>query len=178
MLKNPGNIIGGAGIGLLGGLLIGITDSDWIRLLIALALMALSGNSLKGSILKADITLSQSFTGVAAFVAILAGLYINGQEIFKQSPSDAIDKWVKAGYSPEESQGLYLRQWEWENRKDSEPSQAVQVMIKSILDSMKPDDDKEADDDSGQTQPDIDQDSIQGEPVVVEEELPVLPAEG
>jgi hypothetical protein len=31
---------------------------------------------------------------------------------------------------------MYLKQWEWENHKDSEPSAAVQAMIKSILDQM------------------------------------------
>lgn len=175
MFKNTGHILGGTGIGLLGGLLIGITDSDWIRLILALALIALTGNSLKDTILKADISPRQSLTGIAAFVAILVGLYINGQKTFEQSPSDAVDKWVKAGYSPGESRALYLKQWEWENQQDSEPSPAVQAMIKSILNRMEPADEKATDDDGGHTQPDIIQDSVPDE---VEEELPVVPAEG
>lgn len=175
MFKNQGHILGGTGIGLLGGLLIGITDSDWIRLILALALIALTGNSLKDTILKADFSPRQSFTGITAFLAILVGLYINGQKTFEQSPSDAIDKWVKAGYSPEESRALYLKQWEWENQKDNEHSPAVQAMIKSMLDRMGPADEKATDNDSGLTQPDIIQDSI---PTEVEEELPVVPAEG
>lgn len=174
MAKILKQIFEGTGIGLLGGLLIGITDSDWIRLILALALIALTGNSLKDSILKADISPRQSYTGIAAFFAVLVGLYINGQRTFEQSPSDAVHKWVKAGYSPEESRALYLKQWEWENQKDSEPSPAVQTMIKSILDRMGSE--------SQASEPDSEPeqfDSLQNsDPIDVEEELPVVPAEG
>jgi len=136
MAKNIRQILEGTGIGLLGGLLIGLSDSDWIRLLIALALIALTGKSLKDSILKAETSPGQSYTGIAAFFAVLVGLYINGQETFRQLPANVVEKWVKAGFTPEEARAMYLKQWEWENQKDSEPSAAVQAMIKSILDRM------------------------------------------
>jgi hypothetical protein len=174
MAKNLKQIFEGTGIGLLGGLLISITDSDWIRLIIALALIAITGNSLKDSILKADISPRQSYTGIAAFFAVLVGLYINGQRIFEQSPSDAVHKWEKAGYSPEESRALYLKQWEWENQKDSEPSPAVQSMIKSMLDRMGSES-PASEPASESEQPNPIQDSG---PIDVEEELPVVPAEG
>lgn len=134
MVNNLKHIIEGTGIGLLGGLLIGITESDWIRLLIAIALFASTGISLKGAILKKDISPGQSFTGIAAFVAVLVGLYFNGQQTFKLSPSDAVSKWEKAGFSPEQARAMYLKNWELEKQQDSEPSPAVQVMIKSIID--------------------------------------------
>lgn len=164
----------GAGIGLLGGLLIGITGSDWIRLIIALALFAFTGNSLKETFTKAEPSLRQSATGVAAFLAVLVGLYINGQNTFDQLPSESVDKWVKAGFSPEEARAMYLKNWEWENQKENEPSPAVQAMIKSILNHM--------DSDSGaikrihdSIRPEIPQDSVSSD---TEEELPLVPAEG
>ncbi|MHC1776684.1 MAG: hypothetical protein AB9834_14870 [Lentimicrobium sp.] len=164
----------GAGIGLLGGLLIGITDSDWIRLIIALALIAFTGKSLKETILKAEPSLRQSATGIAAFVAVLVGLYINGQKTFDQLPSQAVDKWVKAGFSPEEARAIYLKTWECENQKDSEPSPAVQAMIKSILDRMdtRGGADKEIND---SIPPQFSPDSVSTDP---EEQLPGVPAEG
>lgn len=136
MGKNIRQILEGTGIGLLGGLLIGIADSDWIRLLIALVLFALTGKSLRDSILKADSSPGQSYAGIAAFFAVLVGLYINGQETFRQLPANVVEKWVNAGFTPEEARAMYLKQWEWENQKDDEPSTAVQGMIKSILDRM------------------------------------------
>jgi hypothetical protein len=136
MTKNIRQILEGTGIGLLGGLLIGISDSDWIRLLIALVLIALTGKSLKDSILKAETSPGQSYAGIAAFFAVLVGLYINGQETFRQLPATVVEKWIEAGFSPEEARAMYLKQWEWENQKDTEPSVAVQAMIKSILDRM------------------------------------------
>lgn len=136
MAKNIRQILEGTGIGLLGGLLIGIADSDWIRLLIGLALFALTGKSLKDSILKGDTAPGQSYAGIAAFFAVLVGLYINGQEPFRQLPANVVLKWIDAGFSPEEARAMYLKQWEWENQKDDEPSAAVQGMIKSILDRM------------------------------------------
>ena len=136
MGKNIRQILEGTGIGLLGGLLIGIADSDWIRLLIALVLFAITGKSLRDSILKADTSPAQSFAGIAAFFAVLVGLYINGQETFRQLPANVVEKWVNAGFTPEEARAMYLKQWEWENQKDDEPSTAVQGMIKSILDRM------------------------------------------
>lgn len=136
MGKNIRQILEGTGIGLLGGLLIGIADSDWIRLLIALVLFALTGKSLRDSLLKADTSPVQSYAGIAAFFAVLVGLYINGQETFRQLPANVVEKWVNAGFTPEEARAMYLKQWEWENQKDDEPSTAVQGMIKSILDRM------------------------------------------
>lgn len=136
MGKNIRQILEGTGIGLLGGLLIGIADSDWIRLLIALVLFAITGKSLRDSILKADTSPDQSYAGIAAFFAVLVGLYINGQETFRQLPANVVEKWVNAGFTPEEARAMYLKQWEWENQKDDEPSTAVQGMIKSILDRM------------------------------------------
>ncbi len=174
MAKILKQISEGAGIGLLGGLLIGITDSDWIRLIIALALIAFTGKSLKETILKAEPSLRQSATGIAAFIAVLVGLYINGQKTFDQLPSQAVDKWVKAGFSPEEARAMYLKNWEWENQKDSEPSPAVQAMIKSILDRMGSDS-RTIQQNNDSIRHEIPPDSVSTD---VEEELPIEPDAG
>lgn len=134
MFKNQGHILAGAGIGLLGGLIIGITDSEWIRLIIAFALIALTGKSLKEPLHHAEVSPGQTFIGIAAFLAVLIGLYINGQQLFKQSPAETIDKWVEAGFSPPEARAMYLKQWELENQQDREPSAKEQAMFKSLLD--------------------------------------------
>ncbi len=126
--------LAGAGIGLLGGLIIGITDSEWIRLIIVFALIALTGKSLKETLQHAEVSPGHTFLGIAAFLAVLIGLYINGQELFKQSPAETVDKWVKAGFSPREARVMYLKQWELENQQDNEPSAATQAMLKSFLD--------------------------------------------
>ncbi len=176
MLKNLKQLFEGAGIGLLGGLLIGITDSDWIRLVIVLALFALTTKTLKDFILKAETHTGQSFTGIAAFLAVLVGLYFNGHQTFVQSPSDAINKFRHAGFSPEEARALYLKQWEWENQKDKEPSVAVQAIIKSILD--KTGSESPASNENVEAeQQDTLQDNQPGN-TDVEKELPVIPAEG
>lgn len=126
--------LAGAGIGLLGGLIIGITDSEWIRLIIVFALIALTGKSLKDIIQNAEVSSKQSFVGIAAFLAVLIGLYINGQQLFKQSPSETVDKWVKAGFSPPEARVMYLKQWELENQQEKKPSAAELTILKSFLD--------------------------------------------
>lgn len=166
----------GAGIGLLAGLLIGITNSDWVRLIILLALFALANKSLKNFILKAETPAGYSFTGIAAFLAVMVGLYLNGHQTFKQSPAEAINKFRNAGYSPEEARALYLKQWEWENQKDSEPSAAVQAIIKSILDktgSEMPATEETVEPEQSDTLQDLPPDDINPE-----EEAPSGPADG
>jgi len=176
MPENTKHIFEGAGIGLLGGLLIGITDSDWIRLILVLALFALTSKSLKESILKAETPARQSFTGIAAFLAVLVGLYFNGHQTFRQSPAEEISRFRNAGFSPEQARALYLKQWEWENQKDKEPSAAVQAIIKSILDqtgSETPASEQNVEPGQSDTLPDTQPGNTD-----VEEELPVVPAEG
>ena len=176
MYKNLKQLFEGAGIGLLAGLLIGITDSDWIRLVILLALFALASKSLKGFILKAETPTGQSFTGIAAFLAVMVGLYFNGHQTFRQSPAEAINKFRNAGFSPEEARALYLKQWEWENQKDSEPSAAVQAIIKSILgrtESETPASEENVETEQSDTLQDIEPGNMDEE-----EELPVEPAVG
>jgi len=163
--------LAGAGIGLLGGLIIGITDSEWIRLIIVFALIALTGKSLKETLQHAEVSPGQTFVGIAAFLAVLIGLYINGQELFKQSPSETVDKWVKAGFSPREARAMYLKQWELENQQDKEPSAATQAMLKSFLDRI---DATEKSNSAEQIDNTSQPDSLQEEPALTgsEDEMP------
>lgn len=157
---------------MLGGLIIGITDSEWIRLIVAFTLIALTGKSLKETVLNTELSSKQSFVGIAAFMAVLIGLYINGQELFKQSPSETVDKWVKAGFSPREARAMYLKQWELENQQDNEPSAATQAMLKSFLDRI---DSAENPKSVEQIDNTIRSDSIQEEPALTDsgDEIPV-----
>ncbi|NTW24956.1 MAG: hypothetical protein HGA37_09665 [Lentimicrobium sp.] len=164
--------LAGAGIGLLGGLIIGITDSEWIRLIIVFALIAFTGKSLKETLQHGDVSPGQSLVGIAAFLAVIIGLYINGQQLFKQSPSATVDKWVKAGFSPPEARAMYLKQWELENLQDNEPSAATQAMLKSFLDRI---DSEEKSKSAEQTDNTSRPDSLQEEPALTDsgDEMPV-----
>jgi hypothetical protein len=110
MLKNIREILEGAGIGLLGGLIIGISDHDWMRLTLALGLIAYTGG-VRRNLTNPEINHRRyTFTGFAAFLAVLAGLYLNRQQVFDQSPVEAVNALIEAGYDPAEARLYYVRQ--------------------------------------------------------------------
>ena len=123
----------GAGIGLLGGLVIGISEAEWLRIAIALALITYAGNFLRGNTTGSPgNSLRIAFTGIGAFYAILIGLYINGQHLFDQTPKKTIDEWINAGYSPQQSRFLYLKQMEKGfQKKQSDPAETQ--LLKKVL---------------------------------------------
>lgn len=123
----------GAGIGLLGGLVIGISDADWLRLIIALALLTYAGIALK----KYGSSSSDSFRiatmGLAAFLAIFLGLYMNGHQLFEKTPKDAIARWINAGYSHAEARELYLKQMDLRMQKAASSSNAGSTIFKALM---------------------------------------------
>jgi hypothetical protein len=144
MIKNLKDSLEGAGIGLLAGLVIGISDADWIRLAIVLALFAYVGKDLHRN--KTDSAVSSyktTFTGIASFLAVIIGLYINGQQLFRESPKMTVSEWINAGYSPEQARVLYLKQMEKEVNNDTAVSPYMQSLIQTIIkssgkDSLRP----------------------------------------
>ena len=136
MIKNLKDSLEGAGIGLLAGLVIGISDADWIRLAIVLALFAYVGKDLHRN--KTDSAVSSyktTFTGIASFLAVIIGLYINGQQLFRESPKMTVSEWINAGYSPEQARVLYLKQMEKEVNNDTAVSPYMQSLIQTIIKS-------------------------------------------
>ena len=129
MTGNLKDSLEGAGIGLLGGLVIGIVDADWIRLAIALALIAYAGSGVPG---KTPVTIGRSvktiYMGLASFLAVLVGLYINGNQVFNETPKEAVGKYMKAGYSPEQARILFLREIIKENDSNDTDSSGSGVL--------------------------------------------------
>ena len=124
----------GLGIGLIGGLVIGISEADWLRLALGLALVAYAGKVLHQSKTGSPgNSLKVAFTGIASFFAVLIGLYINGQQLFEQSPKKAIDSWVDAGFSPAQARALYLTQMTKKVQKNSTVSPAMKYLIRSMI---------------------------------------------
>jgi hypothetical protein len=136
MTDNLKNSLEGAGIGLLGGLVIGIVDADWLRLAILLALFAYAGKGFLGKTTSpSGNTYKTTFTGIASFFAVIIGLYINGQQLFRESPKEAVYEWINAGYSPEQARVLYLKQFEKEVKNDTAVSPFMQSLIQAIVTS-------------------------------------------
>jgi hypothetical protein len=135
----PDNIkesLEGAGIGLLAGLVIGISDADWIRLAIVFALFAHAGKDLlRNKPVSVINSYKTSFTGIASFLAVIIGLYINGQKIFRESPKEAVSEWINAGFSPAQARVLYLKQMEKEVKNDTAVSPFMQSLIQKIVTS-------------------------------------------
>jgi len=46
-----------------------------------------------------------STMGLAAYLAVITGIYVNGHQLFEKSPKDAIAAYVNAGYSPVQAFG-------------------------------------------------------------------------
>ena len=134
MVKSLKESLEGTGIGLLGGIVIGISEADWLRLAIALALIAYAGKNLKrtesGSSGHSDRI---TFTGIAAFIAVVIGLYINGQQLFIQPPNAAITAWIDAGYSPSQARVLYLKNMQTHKEKNRKESPLMQSLIHTII---------------------------------------------
>lgn len=124
----------GAGIGMLGGLVIGISDADWIRLAIVLALIAYAGNALKTNKPNpAGNSYKYALTGFAAFFALIAGLYLQSHQVFEQSPREAITLLTEAGYSPSQARDIYLKQIEWSNSKQDLPAPSIRSILDAFL---------------------------------------------
>jgi hypothetical protein len=120
----------GTGIGLLGGLLIGLSDADWLRLAIALALFAYTGSTRKNLIPEtATDSYRKTFTGISAFVAVLAGLYLNGQQIFEKTPGEAVSALTEAGYTPSQAREIYKQQVENQMSATASPSPSINKII-------------------------------------------------
>lgn len=102
----------GAGIGFFGGLVIGISEADWLRFAIAIALITYAGKALQKneSNHQAAGSYRLAFTGLASFLAILIGFYITGFQVLNQTPKDAVTMWVNAGFTPAQAREIYLKQ--------------------------------------------------------------------
>ncbi|MBK7029090.1 MAG: hypothetical protein IPH45_07700 [Bacteroidales bacterium] len=99
----------GLGIGIIAGLVIGLTDNDWIRMTLAIALITYAGRALGNYTQNLPgPSYRIAFMGIFASIAVLAGLYIQGQHLFRETPLKSIEKWVKAGYTPIQARQLYL----------------------------------------------------------------------
>jgi len=133
MAGNLKESLEGLGTGLLGGLVIGMVESDWVRVLIVLALIAYAGKTgQKNNVISTGSSFRISLTGIAAFVAILAGLYISGQQLFEVSPKESVERWVRAGYSPAKAREMYLKKLDLEGWKSASPSSPVLPLLQSL----------------------------------------------
>jgi hypothetical protein len=111
MTKNLAGFFEGALVGLLGGLAIGISDADWLRMVLLSAILAYAGKTLLGVKTTSVIhSYKIAFTGFACFLAVIAGLYINEQKLFRESPQQAVSHLVKAGTTPEQAREIYVKQ--------------------------------------------------------------------
>lgn len=124
----------GAGLGLLGGLVIGISEAEWLRLAITLALIAYAGQALKEN--KSDTAGNSyrlAFAGFASFLAVLAGLYLNGQQVFRQTPRETVALLTEAGYTPEEARKIYLKQTVTGKQRQAVPKQSFDSIISTYF---------------------------------------------
>lgn len=130
----------GAGIGMLGGLVIGLSDADWLRLAIALALFAYAGSTKKNLIPEtATDSFRKTFTGIAAFVAVFAGLYLNGHQIFEKTPGEAVSSLTEAGYTPSQAREIYKEQIENQMSATVSPSPSIEKIIEAFSKETKSD---------------------------------------
>jgi hypothetical protein len=123
----------GAGIGLLGGLVIGISDADWLRLAISLALLTYAGIALKKNGSSSADSFRIATMGLTAFLAIFLGLYVNGHLLFEKTPKDAIARWINAGYSPAEARELYLKQMDFNMQKAALSSSEGRMAFQALM---------------------------------------------
>lgn len=123
----------GAGIGLLGGLVIGISDADWLRLIIALALLTYAGIVMKKSSSSHTDSYKLASMGLTAFLAIFIGLYVNGHQLFEKTPKDVISTWIDAGYSPTEARELYLKQMDFRIQKAASSSNTGRTVLQALM---------------------------------------------
>ena len=125
----------GAGIGFFGGLVIGISEADWLRFAIAIALITYAGKALQKneSNHQAAGSYRLAFTGLASFLAILIGLYITGFQVLNQTPKDAVTMWVNAGFTPAQAREIYLKQTNLKlqqiNKNDRPAKEIISRMI-------------------------------------------------
>ncbi|PKP01740.1 MAG: hypothetical protein CVU14_04655, partial [Bacteroidetes bacterium HGW-Bacteroidetes-9] len=125
----------GAGIGFFGGLVIGISEADWLRFAIAIALITYAGKALQKneSNHQAAGSYRLAFTGLASFLAILIGFYITGFQVLNQTPKDAVTMWVNAGFTPAQAREIYLKQTNLKlqqiNKNDRPAKEIISRMI-------------------------------------------------
>lgn len=123
----------GIGLGLLVGLVIGLSDADWIRLLLVIVLIAFTGKSMKNALLNSETDQRFSFTGISAFFAVVLGLYISGQQYFRQSPSEIVTTLIQAGYTPSQAREIYVKRLDKELKAAAAPAINLPEIIKSVL---------------------------------------------
>ena len=123
----------GIGLGLLVGLVTGLSDADWIRLLLVIVLITFTQKSVKKSFLHSESDQRFSFTGISAFLALLLGSYISGQQYFRQSPSEIVTALVEAGYSPSQAREIYVKRLDEELKRKAAPAFNLQELIQSVL---------------------------------------------
>jgi hypothetical protein len=101
-----GQVFAGAGLGLLVGILVGLSASPVVSVIlgsIAAGLVTLLGFVSKGeSAYEGSVVRLGSF-GVACAIAVVLGLFIRTYNIASPSISQQVEEIRKAGYSPEEA---------------------------------------------------------------------------
>ena len=110
MVQNIKESLEGAGLGLVLGLVIGVSEVDWLRVVLVLAIIGFATKTIMDKERSAGSSYRLALLGITSFFAILIGLYINGQQVFKQSPKNAIAYWEKAGFTPAQARQLWLKQ--------------------------------------------------------------------
>jgi hypothetical protein len=108
------NIIGslkGAGVGLLAGLATGVSGTDWLRLAITSMILGFAVKSLAGYRSGSAInSYKVAFAGLACFLAVLTGLYINEQKVFTESPKHAVSHLINQGITAPQAREMYVKQ--------------------------------------------------------------------
>ena len=126
----------GAGIGFFGGLVIGISEADWLRFAIAIALITYAGKALqKNESKQAAGSYRLAFTGLASFLAILIGLYVTGFQVLNQTPKDAVTLWVNAGFTPAQAREIYLKQTNLKLQQIHQNDRPAKAIISQITNS-------------------------------------------
>lgn len=65
--------------------------------------------------------------------AVVLGLFISGQQYFRQSPSEIITTLVEAGYSPSQARDIYVKRLDKELKEEAAPAINLQGIIQSVL---------------------------------------------
>jgi len=114
----------------------GISEADWIRLAIALSLIAYAGKKFKEKDQESTgNSFRLAFMGFAASVALLAGLYINGYHLLDLTPKESVYLLIDAGYSQEQSREIYLEQAARNQQSISDSSALVRQILKYLTSS-------------------------------------------
>jgi hypothetical protein len=108
MSDNLKGSVEGAVTGLLGGLAIGILEADWLRIILAFALIAYAGRILQLNSFNPAVSYRLSFSGIVGFLAVLIGLYINEYKPFRPTPKQEVSHLITKGYTPIQAREIYV----------------------------------------------------------------------